>query len=286
MMIRKSTLPQREGDISGNNLMGARFGCGDHPPFRRRPGHLRLKSDWTSMISPDEWAIYCRAMEALRTAEIPFMLGGGFALAAFTGRWRDTKDIDFYLKPQDRDAAVKALSSAGFADYYSRLPYDRKWIYRSVQSDVIVDIIWSMANQRAQVDDLWFQRAGSLSLHGQRLLIIPPEEFMWCKLYILQRDHCDWTDIFNLLYAVGERLDWDHLLIRLEEDAALVKGVLTVYGWLCPRHFSRLPSSLCHKLQIARHAAPRRRPARNRIRLLDSRNWFAALLPSGKKLEV
>jgi hypothetical protein len=101
------------------------------------------------------------------------MLGGGFALASFTGRWRDTKDIDFYIHPRDRDRVIEALSQAGFEDYYPKLPYDRKWIYRSVQSDVIVDIIWSMANQRAQVDDLWFQRAGALDLRAQHLLVIP-----------------------------------------------------------------------------------------------------------------
>src|SRR5690348_10536722 len=137
------------------------------------------------------------------------MLGGGFALAAFTGRWRDTKDIDFYILPANRDTVVKALTEAGFDDYFAKLPYDRKWIYRSTRSGVIVDIIWSMANQRAQVDEQWFQRAGSIELRRQRFLIVPPEEFMWCKLYILQRDHCDWTDVFNLLYAVGDKLDWE-----------------------------------------------------------------------------
>src|SRR5438270_3704778 len=109
----------------------------------------RLRFRWAQAISPAEWAIYSGAMEVVRAAGIPFMLGGGFALAAFTGRWRDTKDIDFYIHPRDRQATVTALAGAGFVDYFSRLSYDRKWIYRSVKSDVIVDIIWSMANQRA-----------------------------------------------------------------------------------------------------------------------------------------
>ena len=56
----------------------------------------RLQFKWASTISELEWAVYCRAMDALRSAGIRFLLGGGFALAAFIGRWRDTKDIDFY----------------------------------------------------------------------------------------------------------------------------------------------------------------------------------------------
>lgn len=225
-------------------------------------------------------------MEALRSAGVRFMLGGGFALAAFTGRWRDTKDIDLYIRPGDRDRAVAALADAGFKDYYPVLAYDRKWIYRSTRGDMIVDLIWGMANQRAQVDDSWFERAGTIKLRDQRLHILPPEEFMWCKLYILQRDHCDWTDVFNLLYARGPSLDWDHLISRLEEDTPLLRALLNVYGWLCPKYVLKLPRNLWRWLNIAVPRPPRRPSQRNHIRLLDSRGWFAALQPRNRKMEV
>src|SRR5437867_3503860 len=245
----------------------------------------KLQFRWAKAISETEWRIYRAAIQAVRSANVPFLLGGGFALATFTGRWRDTKDIDFYISPEDRDAAAAALSQAGFADYYERLPYDRKWIYRSVKSDVIVDIIWSMANQRAQVDQLWFERAGSISIRGETIRVVPMEEFLWCKLYIIQRDHCDWTDIFNLLYARGPDLDWEHLVERLEEDTAILKSMLTLYGWLCPKSARELPASLWRRLDLPLPpAAPR--PKRNRIRLLDSRAWFAALQSKDKKLGV
>jgi hypothetical protein len=213
------------------------------------------------------------------------MLGGGFALAAFTGRWRDTKDIDFYIKPEDRDAVVTTLTKVGFADYFSRRTYDRKWIYRSVKSDVIVDIIWSMANQRAQVDPIWFERAGSVTIRGEKILTVPLEEFLWCKLYIIQRDHCDWTDLFNLLYAVGDRIDWRHLFARLEEDLPLLKALLTAYCWLCPDRARQLPDWLWRHLRLPSPISlpP---PGRDRIRLLDSRAWFSAFHPKNKKLDV
>ena len=89
-------------------------------------------------------------------------------------------------------------------------------------------------------------------VRGEALAVVPREEFLWCKLYILQRDHCDWTDVFNLLYAVGPQLDWEHLLTRLEEDWPLLKGVLTVYGWLCPKQAKRLPESLPKEIEAAR----------------------------------
>lgn len=241
---------------------------------------------WASAISEEDWNPYREALQALRQAGIPFLLGGGFALASYTGRWRDTKDIDFYIKPSDRDRAVAALAAAGFTDYFKRLPYDRKWIYRSTKDGVIVDIIWSMANQRAQVDEIWFERAVKVSIRGEQLSVIPKEELVWCKLYILQRDHCDWTDVFNLLYACSDSLDWEHLLRRLEDDAPLLKALLTVYGWLCPNYIWRLPESLWLALEmpVPSSAPPPR--GRERIRLLDSRYWFAALKPKGAKLDV
>ncbi len=253
---------------------------------RGRKGNS-LQFEWAGRIAPTQWEIYRSAIEVVRGAGIPFMLGGGFALATFTGRWRDTKDIDFYIHPADRDRTVAALSAAGFEDYFSRLPYDRKWIYRSTKQDVIVDIIWSMANQRAQVDPVWFERAESVMLRDQQVLVLPREEFMWCKLYILQRDHCDWTDLFNLVYAAGAEIDWDHLLDRLgEQDTPLLKAMLTVYGWLCPREILNVPEFLWQRLAMPPPDPDPPEPERDRIRLLDSRCWFAALRPPGDKLEV
>src|SRR5689334_6703815 len=146
---------------------------------------------WANAISEEEWDVYQSAIEVLRSTGVPFMLGGGFALATFAGRWRDTKDIDFYVLPKDREVVIAALSKAGFTDYFCQRPYDRKWIYRSVRFGVIVDIIWSMANQRAQVDSEWFERSMPVVIRGERLQVVPMEEFLWCKLYIMQRDHCD-----------------------------------------------------------------------------------------------
>lgn len=240
---------------------------------------------WADAISASEWKIYLAAMNALREGGVPFMLGGGFALATFTGRWRDTKDIDFYIHPEHREAAMAALKKAGFDDYFSRRPYDRKWIYRSIRKDVIVDVIWAMANQRAQVDEIWFERAGSVEVRGEHLRVVPMEEFLWCKLYIMQRDHCDWTDVFNLLYVAGPSLDWSHLFKRVEEDVPLLKAMLMVYGWLCPKAARKLPPALLRRLNLSREFPPHK-PKRNHIRLFDSRGWFAALQPANKKMEV
>ena len=252
---------------------------------RSRFRRLQLHCAWAKAIQAGQWQCYRRAIRAVRDSGIPFLLGGGFALATYIGRWRNTKDIDFYILPKDRDAAVAALTRAGFEDYYPTVPYDRKWIYRSVCAGVLVDIIWSMANQRAAVDDAWFSAAPRITLRDEPLLVVPVEEFAWCKLYILQRDHCDWTDVFNLLYAVAPRMDWDHLLRRVEDDLLLLKGLLNVYGWLCPARAREVPHRLRTTLGLE-DPKPGAAGKRDRVRLLDSRAWFAATLAEGRPLEV
>lgn len=239
----------------------------------REHRHKAPHDEWTHQIPDGEWAIYERAIGALRKTRRPFLLAGAFSLAAYTGRWRNTKDIDFYVLPEDRQAHIEALTRAGFDDYYEKLPYVRHWIYRSAREDCIVDIIWAMANQRAQVDEQWFERATEVTMHGETLLVVPAEELLWCKLYVLQKDRCDWPDVFNLVHAMQGELDWDHLVKRLEEDLPLLLGMLNVQCWLCPGTDLRLPQTLRAALP---HCAQLRGSAEDKCRIdwLDTRPWF------------
>ncbi len=172
-------------------------------PNKARQTRSVKHTAWTEQIPDSEWAIYDAAIHAVRKTENRFMLAGAFSLASYTGRWRNTKDIDFYILPQDRESFIRALTTAGFRDYYEKLPYDRKWIYRSYQGDCVVDLIWAMANQRAQVDEEWFQHAPEIHVRGQSLRVASAEELLWCKLYVLQRGRCDWTDVINLVHSLG-----------------------------------------------------------------------------------
>ncbi|HMC27839.1 MAG TPA: nucleotidyltransferase family protein, partial [Verrucomicrobiae bacterium] len=124
---------------------------------------------WIDVIPSDQWPLYKQAIQAVRRAGVRFLVGGGFGLAAYTGRWRNTKDMDLYVLPSDRERTIQALTDAGFGDYYDTLPYDRGWIYRSTRDGIIIDIIWSMANRRAEVDAVWFQNARSLLVRDEMI---------------------------------------------------------------------------------------------------------------------
>jgi Uncharacterised nucleotidyltransferase len=232
----------------------------------------KIVTAWSKSVPPDQWRTYEAAIRALESADVAFMLGGAFALACYTGRWRNTKDLDLYIQPKDRERAIAALVSAGFKDYFTELPYDRRWICRSTRETFIVDIIWAMANQRAEVLPDWFDHAPSVVLQGRSLAVMPAEEFLWCKLYVLQRDRCDWPDLLNLLYACGPALDWPRLLARLGPDAALLSALVAVFKWVSPDRAADLPPKVEAVLGSVETKA---QSCGNPVALLDSRPWFA-----------
>jgi len=230
---------------------------------------------WEDRIDPGEWQVYQRVMDEARSAGVRFAFGGAFANAVYTGDLRNTKDFDLYILPRDREAMIGAITRAGLEDHHERLPYDWRWIYRASAGDVIVDAIWAMANLRAWVDERWLGAGPEVTILGEGLRAIPIEELIWSKLYVLQRGRSDWGDVFNLIDARADEIDWSHLLECLAEDAPLLGGALSVFRWLAPDRAGDIPEPVWQRLGLPLPGPsfdpdlPRRRAA-----LLDSRPWF------------
>jgi len=229
-------------------------------------------TQWAGRIPESQWRVYRKVIEGAIARRIPFALGGAFAVATYTGAWRNTKDLDLYVLPEFRERMIAVLNEAGLEDYFDQKPYDRWWIYRSTSGDTIVDIIWAMANHRAQIDQLWMS-GPEIELRGYGLKVIPAEAMIWDKLYIMQRDRCDWPDVLNLLYSVGPEIRWESVLQRIGDDLPLLAGALSVFGWAAPGRARELPGWLWGKLGLP---APVAEPSidQRRVSLLDRRPWF------------
>ena len=217
---------------------------------------------------------------------MPFMVGGAFGLAAYTGRCRNTKDIDLFLLPEDRETAIHALTEIGCIDYYDQRAYDRGWIYRSTRAGIIVDMIWGTPNRRAEVTRGWLEHAPELNLREARVKVIPAEELLFIKLYVLQRDRSDWPDLLNLLYATSATLDWERVIRQLNTDLPLLTGLLSIFAWVCPNRIGDIPAPLRKRAGIIKPRRPASGPDVDRIRLLDSRPWFAALQPCDQTMQA
>jgi hypothetical protein len=219
-------------------------------------------------------------MQEARAAGARFAFGGAFATAVYTGELRNTKDFDFYVLPEQRETMRLAIARAGLEDYFDRMAYDRSWIYRGSAGDIIVDAIWAMANLRASVDERWLTHGPEVQLRGERLRAIPIEELIWSKLYVLQRERSDWGDVLNLIGTRADAIDWEHLLNRLGEDAPLLGGALSVFGWLAPARAHDIPLQVWQRLGL-RPPGPVSNPhvTEARAHLLDGRPWFRSVPP-------
>jgi hypothetical protein len=234
-----------------------------------------IERDWQMRIPDSEWAVYSRVIREVRSAGIRFAFGGAYATAVYTDQLRNTKDLDFYILPADGERIERALTRAGLHDHFDQLSYDRKWIYRASQGDILVDAIWQMANYRAQVDEQWLVRGPEVVIRGEALRAIPIEELIWSKLYVFQRERCDWTDVFRLIDARSASINWEHLLDRLADDAPLLAGALEVYSWLAPDRAGQIEQGVWGRLGLPYPALiPNPELSRARADLLDSRPWF------------
>jgi hypothetical protein len=229
---------------------------------------------WGPGIDVAEWEVYHRVIREARSAGVHLAFGGAFATAVYTGHLRNTKDFDFYVLPDQRDAMVEATRRAGLHDHYDREPYDRAWIYRASTDGIIVDTIWAMANLRTRVDQRWISAGPVVALRGELLRAIPIEDLIWSKLYVLQRERCDWGDVLNLIDSRPDVIEWEPLLDRMGEDTPLLAGALSVYAWLAPDRVSRIPGTVWERLGTTPQTTGGGPEVSRRARLIDSRPWF------------
>jgi hypothetical protein len=230
---------------------------------------------WVNSLPEGHWPVYRRVLNEATCREFLFAVGGAFATATHAGVWRGTNDMDLYVLPENRQAAISMLEELDLHNIQQTFPYDPSVTHRATDGRVIVELIWGMKNHRAMVDNVWLTRSEWIDIDGLRLRVTPPEEMIWPKLYVLSRERSDWSDILNILYFCGEGLDWRHLLERLGDDTPLLAGVLCVLKWLQPQKVQEFPAWLLKEVGIDTAAPPADETGlRRRAELLNPADWF------------
>jgi putative nucleotidyltransferase-like protein len=179
-------------------------------------------------------------MQLLRDNKIDFLVGGAYALAEYTRINRDTKDFDLFLRPKDVERALALWRKAGYAADYTFT----HWLAKVRSGRVYVDIIFRSGNGLGSVDDDWFQHAREATIFGLKVKIIPPEEMIWQKAYIMERERFDGADVAHLLSACALNLDWDRLVNRFGPDWRILWSHLILFGFIFPSKRDLVPSKL------------------------------------------
>jgi hypothetical protein len=188
-------------------------------------------------LSPDAAAFYRRAMTVLEQDGIPFLVGGAYAFAHYTGIVRHTKDFDLFILPRDFDAALAALGAAGYA-VERNFPH---WLGKAYSDGSYVDLIFGSGNGLTPVDESWFVHAPQGEAMGRPVRLCPAEEMIWSKAFIMERERFDGADVAHLLHCCAERLDWQRMLDRFGEHWRVLLSHLILFGYIYPADAARLP---------------------------------------------
>jgi hypothetical protein len=226
----------------------------------------------TDCLEPEEHVLFGRVLHSLNREQVPFLLAGGYVFSHYSGFWRNTKDMDIVVKLEDFDRAVRVVLAQGLQDYYPVEGYDRSWIFRAHRGPIIVDVIHCFANHADHVDDSWLDHGVPGEFAGEPVRFIAPEDLIWMKLFVFQRQRCDWPDLLNILRGQDGALDWDYLLRRTGEHWRLLAALVEVYDWLCPGERHYIPGPL--RAELARRHRRQEPTVTTRASLLDSRPWL------------
>ena len=98
------------------------------------------------------------------------------------------------------------------------------------------------------VDDQWFEHATEREVLGVRVLVAPPEESLWSKAFVMERERFDGADVAHIILAHGERLDWDRLIERFGEHWRVLLAHLVLFGFIYPSMRSKVPPAVLEEL--------------------------------------
>ncbi len=198
-----------------------------------------------SMVETPTREFYREAMEFLARANVPFMVGGAFAFIHQAGIDRYTKDLDIFVRPSDVQALLRASAEAGFE---ADLVYSH-WLAKIRSPTGFVDVIFSSGNGVAVVDDQWFDHAVEHEVLGVKVLVAPPEESIWSKAFVMERERFDGADVAHIILAVGDKLDWDRVIERFGPYWRVLLAHLVLFGFIYPsQRGTKVPAEVLEKL--------------------------------------
>ena len=203
----------------------------------------------TCAVTPPELTtatrdFYCDIMGRLRQRGVPFLIGGTYAMERYTSVPRRTKDLDLFLLKEDFPRVVESAEQAG---YRAELKSPH-WLGKIYHDADFIDLIFGSGNKVCNVDAGWFEHAVEETVLGTPVLLCPPEETIWSKSFIMERERFDGADVNHLLRARGRHLDWDRLVTRFGPHRRLLLAHLILFGFVYPDDRENVPTDVVDAL--------------------------------------
>lgn len=194
--------------------------------------------------SPQAEAFYKETLQILAGLDIPFLLAGTYALAAYTGITRPTKDLDIFCKAGDYPRILGRFRELG----YTIVVEDERWIAKVFAGEDFFDVIFASSNGTMPVGEAWFEHAREVDVLGARVLIVAPTELIWSKAFIQVRHRYDGADVAHVILKQHDQIDWKRLLGYMELYWEVLLIHLLNFRFIYPSERDRIPRWLLDEL--------------------------------------
>ncbi len=185
--------------------------------------------------------VFYEAAQLLARNGVRCLLGGGL-MVGFYGRSRDTKDIDFFIRPEDKNRAMDVLNAAGFFTQET----EKRWLVKAEKAGAPLDLIVHSGGM-PDLDDECMARAHVVTLCGYPFPGFGPEDLLLRKIYAWRDGRPDWWDAVSMVQCVGPTMDWDYFARRVPDynPGRALSFLLFAYSHLAAGH---IPWSVIERL--------------------------------------
>jgi hypothetical protein len=150
-----------------------------------------------------------RVAAIFKQADVPFALGGSFAVYAHGGYSSD-HDVDFMIREQDVERALEELTAAGFTS--ERPPED--WLVKVYDDGRMVDLIFRPVE--SPVTDETLADSVVRPVDAIQMPCISATQLMVHKLLSFSQHYCDFARGLPVARSLREQIDW----ARVREETA------------------------------------------------------------------
>jgi hypothetical protein len=203
-------------------------------------------------------SFYRECLRALNAAGAPYLVGGAYAFARYTGIERHTKDFDIFCRERDVESILACLAGQGCRTERT-FPH---WLAKAYQdgTEEFIDVIYSSGSGVAVVDDEWFEHAVPETVLDVPVRLCPAEEMIWSKGFIMERERYDGNDVMHVIHARAADMDWPRLLRRFGDHWRVLLSHLILFGFVYPAERAAVPGwveqELTRRLQAETASAP------------------------------
>jgi len=179
-------------------------------------------------------AFFKEALEILAQSKISYLIGGAFAVFQYSGIYRNTKDLDVFCKYSDFPKILKFFKDKGFRVELT----DARWLAKIFKGEYFIDLIFDTTNNICKVDDSWFQYATKGNFEGIEVMFLAPEELIWLKSYVQNRERFDGADINHVILKIGKNIDWKRLMDRMDQHWQILLAQIILFQFVYPADYS------------------------------------------------